>query len=98
MFCYKCGAQIDDESVFCASCGAQVKKTIEKPAQASEIPEAAPAPVSAPVPVQAQIQPQAPVAPRPVPRPVRRQRRSGKATAARFWAKFLCAGGISSPS
>lgn len=102
MFCYKCGAQIDDESVFCASCGAQVKKPMEKPAQASEIPEAAPAPVSAPVPVQAQIQsqiqplvqPQAPVAPRPVPRPVRRQRRSGKATAARFWAKFLCAGGI----
>ena len=33
MFCFKCGAQIPDESVFCSKCGAKVQALPEPTAQ-----------------------------------------------------------------
>lgn len=33
MFCFKCGAQIPDESVFCSKCGAKVQASPEPVAQ-----------------------------------------------------------------
>lgn len=33
MFCFKCGAQIPDESVFCSKCGAKVQTSPEPAAQ-----------------------------------------------------------------
>ena len=33
MFCFKCGAQIPDESVFCSKCGTKVQASPEPVAQ-----------------------------------------------------------------